>query len=204
MARPCGRPAAALARRTAAPAAGRHVRLLRRTRRVACARGHHAPLPDRPRPQRLAADAPGRRRRSSSSRRTAIRCTRRKSCSFSSKLTCATGHSSPWPSYGRRGVEDPTTPAPDPAAHSEFEELRSRLRHQLHEIERHDPGTRLGRDPESLHDMRVARPPPARAPAGREKARRHRHPRARCAAEGARRRARRGSRPGRPPRAPRG
>jgi CHAD domain-containing protein len=37
-----------------------------------------------------------------------------------------------------------------------FEELRSRLRAQLREIERHDPGTRLGRDPESLHDMRVA------------------------------------------------
>jgi CHAD domain-containing protein len=37
-----------------------------------------------------------------------------------------------------------------------FEELRSRLREQLREIERHDPGTRLGRDPESLHDMRVA------------------------------------------------
>jgi CHAD domain-containing protein len=36
-----------------------------------------------------------------------------------------------------------------------FEELRSRLRAQLREIERHDPGTRLGRDPESLHDMRV-------------------------------------------------
>ena len=36
-----------------------------------------------------------------------------------------------------------------------FEELRSRLRVQLREIERHDPGTRLGRDPESLHDMRV-------------------------------------------------
>ena len=36
-----------------------------------------------------------------------------------------------------------------------FEELRSRLRDQLREIERHDPGTRLGRDPESLHDMRV-------------------------------------------------
>ena len=32
----------------------------------------------------------------------------------------------------------------------------SRLREQLREIERHDPGTRLGRDPESLHDMRVA------------------------------------------------
>src|SRR3954464_10157667 len=36
-----------------------------------------------------------------------------------------------------------------------FEELRSRLRDQLREIERHDPGTRLGRDAESLHDMRV-------------------------------------------------
>ena len=36
-----------------------------------------------------------------------------------------------------------------------FEELRERLREQLREIERHDPGTRLGRDPESLHDMRV-------------------------------------------------
>ena len=44
--------------------------------------------------------------------------------------------------------------AEDP--HSPFEELRSRLRHQLHEIERNDPGTRLGREPESLHDMRVA------------------------------------------------
>jgi CHAD domain-containing protein len=36
-----------------------------------------------------------------------------------------------------------------------FEELQRRLRAQLREIERHDPGTRLGRDPESLHDMRV-------------------------------------------------
>jgi CHAD domain-containing protein len=44
--------------------------------------------------------------------------------------------------------EDPPPPSP-------FEELRGRLRHQLAEIERHDPGTRLGRDPESLHDMRV-------------------------------------------------
>jgi CHAD domain-containing protein len=43
----------------------------------------------------------------------------------------------------------------DPPAPSPFEELRGRLRHQLAEIERHDPGTRLGRDPESLHDMRV-------------------------------------------------
>jgi CHAD domain-containing protein len=43
-----------------------------------------------------------------------------------------------------------------PSERSPFEELRSRLRHQLQEIERHDPGTRLARDPESLHDMRVA------------------------------------------------
>jgi CHAD domain-containing protein len=37
-----------------------------------------------------------------------------------------------------------------------FEALRSLLLTQLGEILRHDPGTRLGRDPESLHDMRVA------------------------------------------------
>jgi CHAD domain-containing protein len=47
------------------------------------------------------------------------------------------------------------TSADGPSPRS-FEELRSRLRDQLREIERHDPGTRLGRDPESLHDMRVA------------------------------------------------
>jgi CHAD domain-containing protein len=44
--------------------------------------------------------------------------------------------------------------APSPG--SPFEALRARLREQVREIERHDPGTRLGRDPESLHDMRVA------------------------------------------------
>jgi len=43
-------------------------------------------------------------------------------------------------------------PCPD----TPFEALQSLLREQLREIERHDPGTRLGRDPESLHDMRVA------------------------------------------------
>jgi CHAD domain-containing protein len=37
-----------------------------------------------------------------------------------------------------------------------FEALRSLLRTQLGEILRHDPGTRLGTDPEDLHDMRVA------------------------------------------------
>jgi CHAD domain-containing protein len=54
----------------------------------------------------------------------------------------------------RRTGSDETR-AEDSSARSPFEELRSRLRHQLHEIERHDPGTRLGRDAESLHDMRV-------------------------------------------------
>jgi CHAD domain-containing protein len=42
------------------------------------------------------------------------------------------------------------------ASDGPIEALRSLLRAQLREIERHDPGTRLGRDPESLHDMRVA------------------------------------------------
>jgi CHAD domain-containing protein/adenylate cyclase class IV len=37
-----------------------------------------------------------------------------------------------------------------------FEALRALLRRQLREILAHDPGTRLGTDPESLHDMRVA------------------------------------------------
>jgi len=46
-------------------------------------------------------------------------------------------------------------PLPNGASSRLFEELRGRLREQLREIERHDPGTRLGRDPESLHDMRV-------------------------------------------------
>jgi CHAD domain-containing protein len=37
-----------------------------------------------------------------------------------------------------------------------LEALRSRLLEQVREIEAHEPGARLGRDPESLHDMRVA------------------------------------------------
>jgi CHAD domain-containing protein len=37
-----------------------------------------------------------------------------------------------------------------------FEVLRALLRKQLREVLAHDPGTRLGTDPESLHDMRVA------------------------------------------------
>jgi CHAD domain-containing protein len=41
------------------------------------------------------------------------------------------------------------------AADGPFGTLRGRLRTQLREILAHDPGTRLGRDPESLHQMRV-------------------------------------------------
>lgn len=55
-----------------------------------------------------------------------------------------------------RRSEGPDAGDEAPAERAPFEELRSRLLRQLHEIERHDPGTRLGRDPESLHEMRVA------------------------------------------------
>jgi CHAD domain-containing protein len=46
--------------------------------------------------------------------------------------------------------------AEDAAPESPLAALRARLRAQLREVLAHDPGTRLGRDPESLHDMRVA------------------------------------------------
>ena len=47
-------------------------------------------------------------------------------------------------------------PAVDEAPKTPLESLRLRLRAQLREMLAQDPGTRLGRDPESLHDMRVA------------------------------------------------
>jgi CHAD domain-containing protein len=48
-------------------------------------------------------------------------------------------------------------PSPEEQAPSEpLEALRALLRVQLREILTNDPGTRLGVDPESLHDMRVA------------------------------------------------
>ena len=49
-------------------------------------------------------------------------------------------------------------PAPDtaPALAGEAEVLREALAEQVREILTHDPGTRLGSDPEELHDMRVA------------------------------------------------
>lgn len=43
-----------------------------------------------------------------------------------------------------------------PLPEEPFEALRALLQVQLTEILGHDPGTRLGTDPESLHDMRVA------------------------------------------------
>ena len=45
---------------------------------------------------------------------------------------------------------------PRARAKTPFESLRRRLREQFDQILAHDPGTRLGTDPESLHDMRVA------------------------------------------------
>jgi len=43
-----------------------------------------------------------------------------------------------------------------PPAPSPLEAFRALLRVQLGEIRRHEPGTRIGEDPESLHKMRVA------------------------------------------------
>ena len=45
---------------------------------------------------------------------------------------------------------------PSTKSKTPFDRLRARLAEQLDEILAHDPGTRLGHDPESLHDMRVA------------------------------------------------
>ncbi len=45
---------------------------------------------------------------------------------------------------------------PRPSGKTPFESLRRLLQEQLDQMFAHDPGTRLGTDPESLHDMRVA------------------------------------------------
>ena len=47
-------------------------------------------------------------------------------------------------------------PADDATPTTPLDSLRLRLRAQLRAVLANDPGTRLGRDPESLHDMRVA------------------------------------------------
>jgi CHAD domain-containing protein len=54
------------------------------------------------------------------------------------------------------GLESPVAPAaPDSDAPAQ-DHLRYMLRRQQQAILRHDPGTRLGQDPEELHQMRVA------------------------------------------------
>jgi len=50
------------------------------------------------------------------------------------------------------GIASESSSRPDDA----FEVLRGLVRKQLRLVLAHDPGTRLGTDPESLHDMRVA------------------------------------------------
>jgi CHAD domain-containing protein len=47
-------------------------------------------------------------------------------------------------------------PAPDEAPSGAAATLRARLREQAEAVLAHDPGTRLGTDPEELHQMRVA------------------------------------------------
>jgi CHAD domain-containing protein len=51
--------------------------------------------------------------------------------------------------------EDADAPEPQPGD-SPLEQVRTMLDLQLRELIRHDPGTRLGSDPEDLHRMRVA------------------------------------------------
>jgi CHAD domain-containing protein len=53
------------------------------------------------------------------------------------------------------GIEPAAPPAPDSSAPA-AEHVRAMVAAQLAAIAAHDPGTRLGRDPESLHQMRVA------------------------------------------------
>jgi CHAD domain-containing protein len=56
-----------------------------------------------------------------------------------------------------RATSEPERKLDAPAGpETAFAALRSLLAEQLREVERHEPGTRLGHDPESLHDMRVA------------------------------------------------
>lgn len=53
------------------------------------------------------------------------------------------------------GFAGEASPAPSRSAPA-HEHVRAALAIQIAELRRHDPGTRLGRDPEELHDLRVA------------------------------------------------
>jgi CHAD domain-containing protein len=56
----------------------------------------------------------------------------------------------------RRALDVPDKHAAPSTKAPALEHVRSFLRRQLHEIERHDPAVRVGSDPEDLHRMRVA------------------------------------------------
>lgn len=54
------------------------------------------------------------------------------------------------------GIEPGSPPAAPPAAAASAEPLRAMIETQLGQLVAHDPGARLGDDPEDLHQMRVA------------------------------------------------
>jgi CHAD domain-containing protein len=61
-----------------------------------------------------------------------------------------------WPTHGTPKLFRVLRLSLDAVPDDPLEALQARLRMQLRAILANDPGTRLGRDPESLHDMRVA------------------------------------------------
>ena len=56
----------------------------------------------------------------------------------------------------RHALDVPEKQSPPSTKAPALDHVRSFLRRQLNEIERHDPAVRVGSDPEDLHDMRVA------------------------------------------------
>jgi CHAD domain-containing protein len=54
------------------------------------------------------------------------------------------------------GLDAPEAPPPPSASASPADHVRAMMRAQLESIRAHDPGTRLGTDPEDLHKMRTA------------------------------------------------
>jgi CHAD domain-containing protein len=54
------------------------------------------------------------------------------------------------------GLDAPEAPRPPPTPASTADHVRAMMRAQLESIQAHDPGTRLGADPEDLHKMRTA------------------------------------------------
>src|SRR5947208_1920102 len=52
--------------------------------------------------------------------------------------------------------EGPISPVPVRSDDARIRRLEARIRAQLESLLAHDPGVRLGRDPENLHQLRVA------------------------------------------------